>query len=130
MCYEEKPRFSGGAYLPILKRCEEFSERAIAKSLEEREGRKDKVLELDEEVAKVVARLKAAGLMSAYLKPFVVARINPLRFQKAAKPGQKSPRAEFDATIDKMIEGAKKLDPKKIRPQDLASMAGAAAPEE
>jgi ParB family transcriptional regulator, chromosome partitioning protein len=129
-CYEEKPRFSGGAYLPILKRCEEFSEDGIAKSLKVREARRDKVLELDEAVAEVVARLKAAGLQSAYLKPFVVARINPLRFQKAAKPGQKAPRAVFDATIDKMIESAKKFDAKKIRPQDLASMAGAPPSEE
>jgi ParB family chromosome partitioning protein len=130
MCYEEKPRFSGGAYQPILKRVEEFSDQAISKSVAAREKRKDRVLELDEVVAEVVAKLKEAGLQSAYLKPFVVARINPLRWQKAAKPGQKAPRAEFDATIDKMIESAKKMDPKKIRPQDLASMAGSAPAEE
>lgn len=130
MCYEEKPRFSGGAYQPILKRVEEFSDDPISKSVAAREKRRDRVLELDEVVAEVVAKLKEAGLQSAYLKPFVVARINPLRWQKAAKPGQKAPRAEFDATIDKMIESAKKMDPKKIRPQDLASMAGSAPAEE
>jgi ParB family chromosome partitioning protein len=130
MCYEEKPRFSGGAYQPILKRVEEFSDEAISKSVAAREKHKDRVLELDEVVAEVVAKLKEAGLQSAYLKPFVVARINPLRWQKAAKPGQKAPRAEFDATIDKMIESARKMDAKKIRPQDLASMAGSAPAEE
>ena len=130
MCYEDKPRFSGGAYLPILKRCDEFSETPIKKSLEVRAKRKDKVLALDEAVAEVVVKLKEAGLTSAYLKPFVVARINPLRWQKAAKPGQKAPRAEFDATIDKMLDSAKKFDAKKVRPQDLASMAGAPPPEE
>ncbi|MEJ7733776.1 MAG: ParB N-terminal domain-containing protein [Polyangiaceae bacterium] len=130
MCYEAKPRFSGGAYQPILKRVEEFSDDAISESVAAREKHKDRVLELDEVVAEVVAKLKEAGLQSAYLKPFVVARINPLRWQKAAKPGQKAPRAEFDATIDKMIESARKMDPKKIRPQDLASMAGSAPAEE
>jgi len=130
MCYEDKPRFSGGAYLSILKRCEEFAETSIKKSLEVRAHRRDRVLALDEAVAQVVVKLKEAGLTSAYLKPFVVARINPLRFQKAAKPGQKAPRAEFDATLDKMIESAKKFDAKKVRPQDLASMAGAPPPEE
>jgi len=60
----------------------------------------------------------------------VVARINPLRFQKPAKPGQKAPRAEFDATLDKMLASAKKFDASKVRPQDLAAMAAASGPAE
>jgi ParB family chromosome partitioning protein len=122
-CYEKNGRFAGGAYLPILKRTDEFSDEAIAESLEARAQRAARVLELDEAVADVVARLKAAGFQSAYLKAFVIARINPLRFQKAARPGQKAPRAEFDATIDKMIASAKKFDVGKVKAQDLASAA-------
>ena len=125
VCYEQRPRFSGGAYLPVLKRCDEFSEDGIAKSIVAREKLAARVLELDDAVNEAVTRLKEAGLVSAYLKPFVVARCNPLRFVKPAKPGQKSPRAVMAATLDKMIESAKKLDAKKIRPQDLASTGGA-----
>jgi ParB family transcriptional regulator, chromosome partitioning protein len=122
-CYEKNGRFAGGAYLPILKRTDEFSSDGIAESLETRAERAARVLELDEAVAEVVANLKAAGFQSAYLKPFVIARINPLRFQRAAKPGQKAPRAEFDATIDKMLASAKKFDVGKVKQQDLASAA-------
>jgi len=125
VCYEQRPRFSGGAYLPVLKRCDEFSEDGIAKSIVAREKLAARVLELDDAVNEAVARLKEAGLVSAYLKPFVVARCNPLRFVKPAKPGQKSPRAVMAATLDKMIESARKLDAKKVRPQDLASTGGA-----
>jgi ParB family chromosome partitioning protein len=75
-------------------------------------------------VAEVVARLKEAGLVSAYLKPFVVARLNPLRWARPLKPGQKAPRADFDATVDKMLAAARKLDVSKIRPQDLARAGG------
>jgi ParB family chromosome partitioning protein len=129
-CYEENGRFSGGAYLPVVARCEEFSDTPLAKALPRRQEHARRLLELDAAVNEVVAKLKEAGLKSAYLKPFVVARVNPLRFQKPAKPGQKAPRAEFDATIDKMLASAQKLDASKIRPQDLAAMAAVSAPAE
>src|SRR5215470_10534066 len=130
LCYEKNGRFAGGAYLPVVKRCEEFSSRGIAESLADREDRAKLLLELDEEVGKVVQRLKDAGFVSAYLKPFVIARINPLRFQRPAKPGQKAPRAAFEATFGKMLESAKKFDVGKIKQSDLASAGGGAPAEE
>ena len=89
----------------------------MAKSLKLREAHADKLLELDELVGEAVERLKEAGLTSGYLKPIVVARINPLRFVKAGKDDAKP---DFDKTIDKMIEGAKKFDPSKVKAQDVA----------
>jgi len=130
LCYEKRPRFSGGAYLSVLRRCDSFASDAIKKSMEERETRAEKVLALDDEVAKVIEKLKAAGLTSPYLRPFVIARINPLRWQKQAKPGQKAPAAELDATFDKMIASAKKFDASKIRPQDIAASGGGPPMEE
>jgi ParB family chromosome partitioning protein len=130
MCYEERPRYAGGAYQPIVRRCVEFSDKPIGKALETRKAQAQRLLELDDRVAEIVEKLKAAGLKSAYLKPFVVARLNPLRFQKPAKPGQKAPRADFDATLDKMIASGEKFDAGKVRPQDLAAMAAAGPPAE
>lgn len=124
MCYEANGRFSGSAYLPVVKRCDDFRDEPLSKSLAAREKSAKKLLELDEAVNEAVKKLKEAGLTSAYLKPFVVARINPLRFQKASKPGEKAPRAELDATLAKMLASAKKLDASKVKPQDLASMSG------
>ena len=129
LCYEENGRFAGGAYLSVVKRCEEFSGEALSDSLPERGERAKMLLELDGEVAKVVQKLKDAGFQSPYLKPFVIARVNPLRFQKPAKPGQKAPRAQFEATIKKMIESTRKMDPGKIKPQDVARTGGAPAEE-
>jgi hypothetical protein len=48
------------------------------------------------------------------LKPIVVARINPLRFAKTEGP------SDFDKTIDRMIDGAKKFDASKVKAQDVA----------
>jgi ParB family chromosome partitioning protein len=116
ICYEKNARFSGGAYNSVVTKCESFSTEPMAKSLKLREAHADKLLELDEAVTAAVAKLKEAGFTSGYLKPIVVARVNPLRFVKSGA----DEKADFDKTIDKMIEGAKKFDPSKIRAQDVA----------
>jgi len=115
VCYEKNPRFSGGAYNSVVTKCESFSSDPMTKSLKLREAHATKLLELDELVGEAVKKLKEAGWTSGYLKPIIVARINPLRF---AKPG-KDEKADFDKTIDKMIDGAKKFDPAKIKAQDV-----------
>jgi len=115
MCYEKNPRFSGGAYNSVVTKCESFSTEPMSKSLKLREAHADKLLELDELVGEAVKKLKDAGWTSGYLKPIVVARINPLRFVKAGA----DEKSDFDKTLAKMIEGAKKFDAGKIKAQDM-----------
>ena len=64
--------------------------------------------------------MKARGLESPYLKAFVVARINPLRFQR-------KPTADFDETIDKMLGSARRFDAGKIKADQVARTGGAPA---
>ena len=80
-------------YQPILKRIDEFLYERLSQALVIRRKRAKQVLELDEAVSAAVAALKARGFQSPYLKAFVVARINYLRFKKG--------KAEFDETIEK-----------------------------
>lgn len=123
ICYERNGRFSGGAYHPVLARCEAFLDEPLATTLEIRGRRADALLALDEAVAAAVTRLKDAGWNSGYLKPIVVARINPLRFVKA---GASDARPDLDATLAKMLAGALAFDPTKIKAQDLAIAAASA----
>jgi ParB family chromosome partitioning protein len=127
ICYEKNARFSGGAYMPVVARTEDFSDDPLPKSLHRREARAEKLLELDVAVTAAVGKLKDAGWTSGYLKPIVVARINPLRFVKS-KPGD--PRPDFDRTIDRMIEGARKFDASKVKAQDVALAASIGGGEE
>lgn len=118
LCYEKHKRFSGGAYSSVLRKTESFADDKISKSLKERQERAERVLKLDAGVAKKVEALKRQGLKSPYLKTFVVARINPLRFSPAKT-------ADFDKTLEKMEDALEKLDPKKIQAHHLSGMAGA-----
>ncbi|MBC7974671.1 MAG: ParB N-terminal domain-containing protein [Myxococcales bacterium] len=127
VCYETNARFSGGAYNSVVARTEAFSTEPMAESLELREAHAQRLLELDVAVTAAVGRLKAAGWNSGYLKPIVVARINPLRFVKA---GKDDARPDFDKTIDRMIEGAKKFDPSKVKAADMAIASAVGGGEE
>jgi ParB family transcriptional regulator, chromosome partitioning protein len=86
VCYERVPRFGGGAYHSILRRLEEFSDEPLGSALKVHEKRATMVLDLEEKVAVVVMKLKERGLVSPYLRSFVVARINPLRWIKGEPP--------------------------------------------
>jgi len=123
VCYERNARFSGGAYNPVVARTEVFASGPIRKSLPLREAHAERLLELDVAVTAAVARLKDAGFTSGYLKPIVVARINPLRFVKA---GKDLARPDFDRTIDRMLDGAHKFDPSKVKAADVAIAAATA----
>ena len=122
LCYQQNGRFSGGVYHPVLKRCDKFLASKLPNALATRRERAEKLLELNELVNQAVASLKARGLESPYLKAFVVARINPLRFQR-------KPTADFDETIDKMIGSARRFDASRIRGDQVARSGGPPAEE-
>ena len=120
--YEQRGRLSGGAYHPVLKRVDAFLDDALPRALPERERRAGVVLAFDDAVTEAVARLKERGFDSPYLRNFVVARVNPLRFMKGAAP-------PFDELFAQMTKRARALDPGRIKGEDVARSGGAAEAE-
>jgi ParB family chromosome partitioning protein len=120
LCYQENGRFAGGAYHPILRRVEKWQGSALPKALETRRERAARILELDAAVTEAMKALKERGFESPYLRPFVVARINPIRFKRGP--------ADADETIDTMLAAARKFDAGRVRPDQVAKAGG--APEE
>ena len=120
LCYQESGRFAGGAYHPILRRVEKWEGTALPKALEMRRERAGRILELDSAVTDAMKKLKERGFESPYLRPFVIARINPIRFKRGA--------ADADEVIDTMLASARKFDAGRVRPDQVAKAGG--APEE
>jgi ParB family chromosome partitioning protein len=116
-CYQQRGRFAGSGFHPILKRVESFRGEPLSEALEIREKRAEKLLALEDAVNDAVVKLKDRGLDSPYLKTFVIARVNPLRFHKGKQ-------ADFDEVMDEMLSAARSLDTDKVKPQQLARAQG------
>jgi ParB family chromosome partitioning protein len=119
LCYEKNLKFAGGAYNSIVRRLEKFVDEPLSKALKSHEKHAGLLQELDENVAQVMQKMKARGFVSPYLRAFVVARINPLRFMQGEPP-------ELVDLLKTMIGRAAKFNTEKVKQEDLASSGGAA----
>jgi ParB family chromosome partitioning protein len=118
ICYERNGKFAGGAYNPVVRRLEKFSDEPLSKAVKDHERHAGMLMDLDERVAAVIAKLKARGFVSPYLRAFVIARINPLRWIQGEPPS-------LEEVLKTMRERAGKFNTDKVRQEDLASAGGA-----
>jgi len=118
LCYERNGKFAGGAYNPIVKRLSSFSDEKIGKAIKAHEKTAESLMDLDEKVTAAVAKLKAKGFVSPYLRAFVVARINPLRWIQGEPP-------PLEEVLKTMRERAAKFNTDKVKQEDLAGAGGA-----
>src|SRR5262245_58948985 len=117
VAYESRPRLSGAVYRSVLRRIDEFLDKPLPKAVTERERRARLVLAIDDRVTTIVEKLKARGMISPYLRPFVVARINPIRFSKALT-------FDFDEVMQKMTTAAGKFNIERVKPDEVSRAAG------
>ncbi|MGE0708412.1 MAG: ParB N-terminal domain-containing protein [Planctomycetota bacterium] len=122
-CYEQNARFSGSVYQSILKRCDAFLGQPLREALGVRAERAQRVLAVDELVTGLVNALKERGIVSSYLRNFVVARINPIA--KGSRGAQ-----DFDETIAALRENAEAFDPASVDPSALGGGGGGGEEEE
>ena len=79
-------------------------------------------MQLDERVTEAVKKLKEKGFVSPYLRTFVVARINPLRWMQGEPP-------PLEDVLKTMRERAARFNVDKVKQSDLANMGGAPEPD-
>ena len=120
--YEKSSRFAGGAYSSFLRKVDRFSERTLAASLREREGFASRLLEIDAQTKRIIQTLQKRGFKSPYLRNYVVARINPVRFHKSKK-GDKRPPMPLAQALTRMAAAAKKFNVESVSSSDLAWVA-------
>jgi ParB family chromosome partitioning protein len=119
ICYEKNGKFAGGAYNPIVRRLESFSDEPISKAIKKHQRYAELLMELDARVTDAVKKLKEKGFVSPYLRTFVVARINPLRWIQGEPP-------PLEEVLKTMRDRAAKFNVEKVKQSDLANMGGAA----
>jgi ParB family chromosome partitioning protein len=115
--YENRPRLSGGAYNSLLRRIDDFLDERLPRALKERERRADLVLKIDDQVSAIVDKLKKRGFTSPYLRPFVIARVNPIRFSKSTE-------FDFDDVIERTQKAAAKFNVERVKQEDVVRAGG------
>jgi ParB family chromosome partitioning protein len=127
--YERSSRFAGGAYSSFLKKVDRFSDRPLATSLREREAFASRLLDIDAQVKRIAASLQAKGFKSPYLRNYIVARINPVRFHKQKK-GDTKPAMPIAQALTRMTAAAKNFKTDSVSNSDIAWVAVGASSQE
>jgi ParB family chromosome partitioning protein len=99
-----------------------FSKSTLPKSLRDRQGWAARLTDIDEDVKAIIDKLKSRGFRSPYLRTYVVARINPVRFHRP-KRGDTTPPMAIGAALTRMAASARTFDIESVRQQDLALVA-------
>lgn len=126
--YEKSSRFAGGAYSSFLKKVDRFGDKPLSATLREREGYAARLLEIDTQVKKIIAALQTKGFKSPYLRNYVAARINPVRFHKIKK-GETKPPMPLAQALTRMAAAAKGFNVGSVSTADLAWVAVGAGSE-
>jgi len=91
-------------------------------SLRQREDHAARLTEIDARVKGIIATLQARGFKSPYLRNYVVARINPVRFHKAKK-GDTQPPMPLAQALTRMAASARNFNLGSVSNSDLAWVA-------
>ena len=128
LVYESQGRFAGAAYNPVLRKVDRFQNKTLTVSIREREGYAARIVAIDSEVKRIIDELQQRGFKSPYLRTYVVARLNPVRFHRAKK-GDTKPPMTLAAALTRMSTAAKKFDTSSVSRGDLALVAAVASDE-
>ncbi len=124
--YEQRSRFAGSSYQPVLRKVDRFMDRTLPAALRQREQWAVRLMDIDDRVAAHVKTMQEMGMKSPYLRAVIVARINPVRFVPAARTKNPPPPMPTAEALTRMAANVRKFDPKSVKPGDLALVAAIA----
>ncbi len=116
LIYEKHLKFSGSAYVPILKKVDNFIDAPLTKALAEREKRAELLKEVDEIIEPIVQSLRERGINHPFLKQAVVSKVNPIKRKRTTTIG-------YDELFKQMKKSLEKLDPSTITMEELIALA-------
>lgn len=116
LIYERHLKFSGSAYVPILKKVDNFIDASISEAIMEREKRAKILKEVDDIIEPIVQGLREKGINHPFLKQAVVSKVNPIKRKRSAT-------VEYNELFNQMKKSLEKLDPSSITMEELIALA-------
>lgn len=114
LIYEKNERFSGSAYVPILRKVDRFLDVELPLALEERERRAALLLEVDALVEPIVQALRERGYTQPFLRHGIVSKVNPVKRKKIVT-------MSYEEAMNRMKAALSALDPAKLKVEELAA---------
>ncbi|MCS7265083.1 MAG: ParB/RepB/Spo0J family partition protein [Armatimonadetes bacterium] len=114
LIYERRERFSGSAYVPILRKVDSFLELPLPEAMKEREKRAELLEGVDSLVEPIVQSLRERGFNQPFLKQAVVSKVNPIKRKRIVE-------IDYYEALNRMMRALKRFDPAKITPEELAA---------
>ena len=108
LVYEQRARFAGSAFSPILRRVDKFLQQGLVSAFAERESRAKLLEEASDRLDAKVAELKSRGVNHPYAKPVILARVNPLGRARKTIP-------TYREAFVKLAESLEDFDVSKVR---------------
>jgi ParB family chromosome partitioning protein len=118
LLYEKRERFSGSAYVPVLRKVDTFLDAPLPEALKERERRAALLEEVDALLEPIVQSLRERGFNQPFLKQGVVSKVNPIKRKRLVD-------ISYDEAMKRMKRALERLDPATITPEELAAAAAA-----
>lgn len=116
LIYEQEGRFSGGAYVSLLRKIDDFLDERLDKAINERERRAARIKEVDKIVDGIVEQLHERGIRHPYVRQFVVAQAMPYKRKRIVE-------ATFDEGINALMKNLQVFDVESVTPERVASAA-------
>ncbi len=113
LLYENKPKFSGGAYHSFLKKIDNFLDISFEEAYIEREKRAGVLGEVDEVVQDIVIRIKERGINHPFIKQFVVNKANPFGRKRKLD-------VDFYEAFEMLKERLNEIDVSRVSIEDIA----------
>ncbi len=106
--YEKRPRFSGAAYVPLLKKIDQFLSQPLTTAISERERRAKRVVEeIEPQVTQLIQKLEKKGVKLLFIKQFIISHNNPYRMKKDGE-------FNFDEGVDSFLSNLAGFDIAKL----------------
>jgi len=110
--YLERERFSGAAYLPLLRRIDQFLDKPLKDAYEERKRRAKRITdEVEPMLQNILNKLYERGIKMPFLKQIVVSQNNPFKRKRGL--------FDFDEGINQFIHNLSQYDVSKVKEEEL-----------
>lgn len=111
--YQERERFSGAAYVPLLKRIEQFLNQPLKEAYEERKRRAKRITnEVEPLIQNILNEFHKRGIKLPFLKQIVVSQNNPYKRKKKEI-------FDFDEGVNQFIKNLSQYDVTKVKEEEL-----------